>query len=270
MVKKTQRTNLLKTIKKNGVSFVAVALIASTSSAIYLGIQSGAVAILKHAGQNFAENRLATSEITCANGITQEDIDALAEQSGVDTVEGGYRTMALIDSSTEKITVQIRSLLKEMNQPTVVEGELPAVANEVAIEKKFALQQDAKVGDTIKIEHDGELQSDTFVITAIINEPSFSSAILNDSRGKSEVGFGSASYYMEVAPEAFDGSYYDDCYTTAYVENKALNDIYYYSEEYAVEEEGVLASLEQFGEERAGIRYESLSQDVEEKISDAL
>ena len=269
MVKKTQITYLLKTIKKNGVSFIAVALIAATSIAIYLGIQSGAVAILKHAGQNFAQNRLATSEITCANGITHEDIDALAEQPEVDTVEGGYRTMALIDSSTEKITVQIRSLLKELNRPTVMEGELPAAADEVAIEKKFASQQDAKVGDIIKIEHDGELLNDTFVITAIINEPSFSSGILNDSRGKSEAGFGSAAYYMEVAPEAFDASYYDDCYTTAYVENKGLNDIYFYSEEYDAKEEGVLDNLEKFGEERAEIRYESLSQDVGDKISDA-
>ena len=268
MVKKTQITYLLKTIKKNGVSFIAVALIAATSIAIYLGIQSGAVAILKHAGQNFAQNRLATSEITCANGITHEDIDALAEQPEVDTVEGGYRTMALIDSSTEKITVQIRSLLKELNRPTVMEGELPAAADEVAIEKKFASQQDAKVGDIIKIEHDGELLNDTFVITAIINEPSFSSGILNDSRGKSEAGFGSAAYYMEVAPEAFDASYYDDCYTTAYVENKGLNDIYFYSEEYDAKEEGVIDNLEKFGEERAEIRYESLSQEAEEKIRD--
>ena len=268
MVKKTQITYLLKTIKKNGVSFIAVALIAATSIAIYLGIQSGAVAILKHAGQNFAQNRLATSEITCANGITHEDIDALAEQPEVDTVEGGYRTMALIDSSTEKITVQIRSLLKELNRPAVMEGELPAAADEVAIEKKFASQQDAKVGDIIKIEHDGELLNDTFVITAIINEPSFSSGILNDSRGKSEAGFGSAAYYMEVAPEAFDASYYDDCYTTAYVENKGLNDIYFYSEEYDAKEEGVLDNLEKFGEERAEIRYESLSQEAEEKIRD--
>ena len=269
MVKKTQRIYLFKTIKKNIVSFIAVALIAATSIAIYLGIQSGAVAILKHAGKNFAENRLATSEITCANGITQEDINALAKQSEVDTVEGGYRTTALIDTPKEKINVQIRSLLKEMNRPTVLEGKLPTAANEVAIEKKFASQQDAKVGDKIKIDHDGELLNDTFVITAIINEPSFSSAILNDSRGKAEAGFGSASYYMEVAPEAFDSSYYADCYTIAYVENKALNDIYFYSEEYSAKEEGVLDNLEKFGEERAEIRYESLLQDMRNKISDA-
>ena len=269
MVKKTQRIYLLKTIKKNIVSFIAVALIAATSIAIYLGIQSGATAILQYAGLCFEENRLATSEITCANGITQEDIDALANQSGVDTVEGGYRTTALIDTPEEKITVQIRSLLKEMNRPTVLEGKLPTADNEVAIEQKYALEQGAKVGDEMHIEHDGELQNDTFLITAIINEPSFSSAILNDSRGKSEVGFGSASYYMEVAPEAFDASYYADCYTTAYIENKALSGIYFYSEEYAAKEEDVLDSLESFGEKRAEIRYTSLSQEAADKISEA-
>ena len=173
MVKKTQRTYLLKTIKKNGVSFFAVALIAATSIAIYLGIQSGAEAILQCAGLFFEENRLATSEITCANGIAQEDINALSEQSGVDTAEGGYKTTALIDTPEEKITFQIRSLLKEMNRPTVFEGKLPTADNEVAIEQKFAREQGAKVGDELHIVHDGELQNDTFLITAIMNEPSF-------------------------------------------------------------------------------------------------
>lgn len=148
------------------------------------------MAILQYAGLCFEENRLATSEITCANGITQEDINALAKQAEVDTVEGGYRTTALIDTPKEKITVQIRSLLHEMNRPTVLEGKLPTTDNEVAIEQRFVLEQGAKVGDEIHIEHDGELRNSTFIITGIINEPSFSCAILNDSRGKSEVGFG--------------------------------------------------------------------------------
>ena len=268
MVKKTQRTYLLKTIKKNGVSFFAVALIAATSIAIYLGIQSGAEAILQYADFCFKENRLATSEITCANGITQEDMDALAEQSGVDTVEGGYRTTALIDTPEEKITVQIRSLLKEMNRPTVLEGKLPTADNEMAIEQKFALEQGAEVGDELHIIHDGELKNDTFLITAIINEPSFSCAMLKDSRGKSEVGFGSASYYIEAAPEAFYAPYYADCYTTAYVENRDLSGIYYYSEEYAAREEEILDDLESFGEKRAEIRYTSLLQEAAGIISD--
>lgn len=269
MVKKTRRTYLLKTIKKNGVSFFAVALIAATSIAIYLGIQSGAVAILKHAAHNFEENRLATAEITCANGITREDIDALEAEPETDIVEGGYRTTAFVDTPEEKITVQIRSLLQEMNLPTVLDGKLPAAENEVAVEQKYATALGVKVGDALHIEHDGQLLCDTFVISAIINEPSFSTAILQDARGKGEAGFGSASYYMEVAPEAFDPDYYDDCYTTAYVESKALTGLYFYSEEYTAAEESILAELENFGRERAQIRYDSLSKEVNDKIAEA-
>lgn len=269
MVKKTQRTYLLKTIQKNGVSFFAVALIAATSIAIYLGIQSGAQAILEHASRNFTENRLATSEITCANGITPEDIDALAAEPDADTVEGGYKTTAFVDTPEEKIIVQIRSLLKEMNRPTVLDGKLPEAENEVAVEQKYATEQGTKVGDTLRLEHDGQLRCDSFVITAIINEPSFSTAILKDTRGKGEAGFGSASYYVEVSPEAFDPAYYEDCYTTVYVESSTLAALDFYSKEYAAMEESILAKLEGFGQARAEIRYDSLSQEAADALSQA-
>lgn len=269
MVKRTQRKYLLQAVKKTGVSFFAVALIAATSVAIYLGIRSGAVAILQCADDYFRENKLATAEITCANGITQEDVDVLSGQSGADTVEGAYKTMVLMESEREKIIVQVRSLLEEMNQAVVLKGELPIAEDEVAIEQKFATEQGISLGDEIHISHDGELLHDIFRVTAIINEPSFSCADINDARGKDEIGIGSASYYMEVSKAAFDASYYDDCYPIVYVENTAVNDIYFYAEEYAQKEEELLGSLEAFGEERAKLRYDSLVQEADEKISDA-
>lgn len=269
MVARTQRKYLLQTIKKNGVSFFAVALIAATSIAIYLGIQSGAVTILECADRNFTEQRLATAELTCANGITQEDVELLKEESGVDAAEGGYQTMVLMDGETETMTVQVRSLLEELNQAVVLEGELPKAADEVAIEEKLALEQGISIGDQIDVEHEGELLNDTYRVTAIINEPSFTCADAQDSRGKGEAGYGSASYYMEVTKEAFDTSYYNDCYTTAYVENAVLSGMYFYGDEYSVKEEEELAKLETFGEKRAKVRFESLCQQAEDEIRQA-
>ena len=269
MVKKTRRTYLLRTIKKNGVSFFAVALIAATSIAIYLGIQSGAQAILEHAARNFEENRLATFELSCANGITQEDVAALAQEPDADIVEGGYQTTAFADTPEEKITIQIRSLLKEMNLPTVLEGKLPQGENEVAVEQKYATEQGVKVGDTLQLEHDGQLRQDSFVITAIINEPSFSTALQKDTRGRGEAGFGAAAYYVEVAPEAFDPDYYDDCYTTVYLESKALTQLDFYSDAYTAEETRIQDALEGFGQERAQLRYDSLSRQAADEISQA-
>lgn len=269
MVKKTRTKYLLNTIKKNGVTFFAVALIAATSIAIYLGLLSGADAILKEVDHYFSQNQLAATEVTCANGITQEDMETLAEQSGADVVEGGYRTMVMYDNQHEKLTIQVRSLLIEMNQAVVLEGELPKADNEVAVESLFAKAQGISVGDEIVVEHDGELVSDQFKVTAIINEPSFSCADVEDTRGRSEAGIGSAAYYFEVTKEAFDPSYYDDCYTVAYIKNHKLSDLYYYSQEYADEEAVLKEQMEAFGEERAMLRYESLVQRAEDEIADA-
>lgn len=260
MVKRVREKYLLKAICKNGVSFFSVALIAATSIAIYLGIQSGAVTILERADRYFRENKLANAEITCANGITPEDVEALNEQEMVDAVEGGYKTMALMDDENEKIIVQVRSLLEKMNQTQIVEGQLPTGPDETAIEQKFADKQGLTVGDTITIGHDGELLHTDFTITAIINEPSFSCADVQDSRGKDEVGSGSASYYMEVPPEAFDASYYGDCYTVAYVRNERLSEMDFYSDDYESAESEWIGQLEEFGKDRAALRYDTLAE----------
>lgn len=269
MVKKAKTKYLLRTIKKNGVPFFAVAFIAATSIAIFLGLQSSAKAILKEVDRYFVTNRLESLEITCANGITKEDIEAIAGWEDVDAVEGGYSAMAIMDSEKEKITIQARSLLSEMNDPVILEGMLPSAPDEVAVEEKFADEKGIKVGDEITLEHDGNFVSDTFRVTAIVNEPFFCCASIKDARGKSTQGLGSASYYIMLHKDAFDSSYYSDCYTTAYVKNNALDAYYYFSDEYKEQEAAFKEKLETLGQERAQLRFDSLTDDAQSEIESA-
>lgn len=269
MVKKAKTKYLLRTIKKNGVPFFAVAFIAATSIAIFLGLQSSAKAILKEVDRYFVTNRLESLEITCANGITKEDIEAIAGWEGVDAVEGGYSTMAIMDSEQEKITIQARSLLSDMNDPVILEGTLPSAPNEAAVEEKFADEKGIQIGDEIILEHDGNFVSDTFRVTAIVNEPFFCCASIKDARGKSTQGLGSASYYIMLHKDAFDSSYYSDCYTTAYVKNNALDAYYYFSDEYKEQEAAFKEKLETLGQERAQLRFDSLTDDAQSEIESA-
>lgn len=277
MVKRKARVKyLFRTIKKNGVSFFAVAFIAATSIAIFLGLQSSATAVLKETDRYFVKNHLESLKITCANGITEEDIAAISEWSGVDSAEGGYSAMVLMDSEREKITIQARSLAEKMNDPVIIEGALPTYYNEVAVEQKFADEHDIKIGDEIAFEHSGMLLSDSFTVTAIVNEPFFCCATVKDARGSSTEGLGSASYYIMLAKDAFDSDYYSGCYTTALVKNNSLDDHYYFSDEYKEQEKLFKESLEQLGKERAELRFNYLYDDAsgeiyeaEQKISDS-
>lgn len=270
MVKGKARTKyLLRTIRKNGVPFFAVAFIAATSIAIFLGLQSSAIAILKESDRYFVTNRLESLEITCANGITQEDIDAIAGWDGVDAVEGGYAAMALMDGESEKITIQARSLCSDMNDPVVLEGTLPSAPDEAAVEQIFAKEQGIQIGDEIILEHDGNFVSDTFRVTAIVNEPFFCCATIQDARGKSTEGLGAASYYIMLTEDAFDSSYYSDCFTTAYVKNDALDAFFYFSDDYKEQEKAFKEKIEELGQERAELRYTFLKEDAQSAIDSA-
>lgn len=269
VMKKTGNKHLFRTIKKNGVSFFAVAFIAATSIAIFLGFQSTAEAVLNRADDYFVQNALETLEISCANGITQEDIDAIAALEGADAAEGGYSSMVKLEREDEIITLQALSLCDEMNTPAVIEGTLPTAKNEAAIEELLAEEKGIQVGDEITLTQDGSLCEDTFRVTAIINEPVFCCTHICDSRGKSTEGLGAASYYIELSKEAFDASYYENCFSVVHVKNNSLDEYGYYSDQYEEEEAAFKEEVKTLGQERAKLRYLSLEAEAQSEIESA-
>ena len=271
VMKRTQKTYLFKTIKKNIVSFLAVALMMATGIAIYLGDQSSAQAILEKADNYFVENKLQSLEVSSVYGITEEDIEAIAGLDGVDAVEGGYSSMVLLDvgNGTGKVLVHAQSLLDSMNTPVVLEGTLPISEKEVAIEQNMAEKEGIQLGDTITIEHGGELKSDTFVVSAIMNTPAYCCAKAQDTRGMSDKGIGSAYYYISLPKEAFDASYYNNSYTKAYIKNYELDNYFYFSDEYKEKEADFKDQVESLGEERAILRFEDVRITVQDGLTEA-
>lgn len=268
-MKKTRITYLFRSIRKGGVSFLAVAVIAAVSIAIFHGFQSSANAILQQADQYFNENNLETLEISCANGITESDLDAIAEWDGVKAVEGGYTDSVLLERENGSIQVQARSLLDTINQPSVIEGTLPSADNEAAIESYMAEQEDIQVGDTLTINQDGCLKESTFQVTAIIDIPVYCCVSLFDVRGTGEAGLGSNEYYICLPESAFNGDHYQNCYTTAYIDSTVLDGLYYFSDDYAQKEEAYLDQLEPLSQSLAEQRYETLRQEVETDLQEA-
>lgn len=266
VMKKTRAKYLFQSIRKGGVSFLAVAVIVAVSIAIFHGFQSSANAILLKADQYFTENNLETLEISCANGLTQEDLQAIASWEGVSAVEGGYVDSVQLETGGERILVQARSLTDTINQPVLVEGELPTAENEAAIEANLAEQKGIEVGDTISLAQDGCLTGDTFTVTGIVNLPVYCCVSLFDVRGTGETGLGSNEYFVCLPQAAFDAGYYSDCYTITYVDSDVLDGMYYFSDEYTAEEARYLEQLEPLARKQATLRYESLRDEADREL----
>ena len=145
-MKKTGGKHLLRSIRKGGVSFLAVAVIAAVCIANYHGFQSAADAILRRADQYFADNNLETLEVACANGITAEDLTAIASWDGVTAVEGGIHRFCAPPPGGGRYPGSGQIPYQYHQPPTVVEGVLPDAADEAAIEGYLAEQEGIKVG----------------------------------------------------------------------------------------------------------------------------
>jgi len=268
-MKKTQLKNLIKSIQKSGVSFFAVAFIAAVSIAIYCGLMFSADAELQSADRYFNEQRLANFEVKSANGITQDDVDALVSSGTVTEAEGGYTAMAVLEGERENLLVQIRSWSEKVNQPVLVSGRLPEGRNEIAVEEKMANKEGIAEGDTFSLSHEGMLYETEFTVVGIINEPNFNCADVQDTRGQADQGLGIATYYVEASAEAFDPEYYHDSYPVAYLRDSSLDGIYYYSGDYNAAADEIEDKIEKFGEGRAETRYAELKAEADEALADA-
>ena len=246
-------------------------MMAATAISIFVGDQSAAKAILDEANRYFVENRLHSLEISSPYGIIREDIEVMSDWAGVDAVEGGYSTMVLadLDNGTGKTLVEAHALLDTMNLPVILEGHLPSAIDEVALEQTMAEKEGLRVGDQFRITHEGPLKTHAFTVTAIINQPSYCYARPRDARGQSDIGIGSAYYYIAFAKEAFDEDYFNGAYSTAYVRKDALDQYHYFSEEYRVEEAVFRRQIEELGAERARLRYEAVRETEPEQLHKA-
>lgn len=169
----------------------------------------------------------------------------------------------------ERILLEARSVLEDINIPAVVEGTPLSAPGEAAVEEKMASELGLAVGDEITLEHDKNLTAETFQITAAVNEPSYCYGMFKNAPGFGTAGTGSNEYYIMLPAGAFDASYYGGCFTTAYVINDTLAGLYYFSDEYESQGSALMDRLDVLGQERAQLRYGQLNGEATAKLADA-
>ena len=113
------------------------------------------------------------------------------------------------------------------------------------------------------------MKTRAFTVTAIINQPSYCYARPRDARGQSDIGIGSAYYYIAFPKAAFDQSYFNGVYTTAYIRNDELDQFHYFSEEYKEKEAAFQTEIQTLSTQRARLRYEAVQEAVPEQLADA-
>lgn len=272
-MKKTRWIVLLRDIRKTWVSFLSIIVFVSLGVAIFLGIKWNEPALSQAMDRYLDEHRYHDLQMVFPYGFTEDDAAAVAALDGVSAVEGAYNAYGTAQVGGDRCILNIQSLTDTMDHAEVLEGELPAAADEVAVERLLAEALELHLGDTLPIGalRGGKpcLKNSEFTITAIVEHPSFTRTETDYSRGFTDIGDGSADGYVLVAKTAFDTEMYDGCFSQLLIRGTGLDALNSLGGVYQQKAGALKEKLEALGAQRAALRSDDLYDRAGEQIADA-
>ena len=304
-MKPTQITELFANIKKTFVSFFSILMFVALGVGIFLGISWAGPALQSAANAEFDEGSFHHFQVQYPYGLTDEDVARIAGVDGVSDIEPtrqSFQTIIVSDAADQ--TVKVQTLAERIDVPTVIEGELPARANEIALNETAANRLGYAVGDTITFakDSDGEdgggmsllsaddddggevsasqgtasrdddgmkyLNGSTYKVTALVKSPEYI-ALGPSAYGLSSAPSGSIDLLAWVPASAFDASAFMDGYPVVNIACERLEGLSMFTDEYKDKSAEIEKRITDAIAPLAEARFDDLRGKAKQRIDDA-
>lgn len=266
MVPTVFRRGIYRTIRGSLKRFLSIVVITALGVSVMCGLKAGCEDLCDSVDAYFDQQNVYDINVQSTYGLTDDDLDAIQEVDGVETAEGIYTETAYTAVGTTRERVVVQSLSKEnIDQPVLVNGDLPESADEVAVTSKFLKASGKKIGDTVSFAANDASSSNQsakdqfaagdYTITAEVLDPT---DVSSDSTVNAFRAASAADYKFYVSEDAATSSSYSAVHVI--VEGaKSLNS---YSDSYAAKINKVKGNIEKIREEREKARAQELTVDT--------
>ena len=266
-IKKALLKDTFKEIKKSYKRFISILLMALLGVGFFAGLRASSPDMVDSIDTYYKNQNVYDIEVMSTLGLTDADIEALANIENVENVYGTYSREGLIKTNDKEIVSKILCV-DAVNQPVLVEGNMPENIDECVVEKSFLDGTGKKIGDSIEIEPeetDGEdteyLKNKTLKIVGVVESPLY----ISRERGSTKLGTGVVNYYIYVNRENVNSEVYTEIYIT--LENRDKYQTGSHKYENYVEE--TKDKIEEIKEERENARYQELIDEANTEIAKA-
>lgn len=216
-----------RSIFKKPGRFLALLAIVALGAGFYAGLRMTAPDMNRFLDDYLDAAHAYDVRVVSTLGLTQGDLDALAELEDVDAIEGAYEADVEASLNGDDYTWRFHSLpeadggaseadaIADLNQLTLVEGHMSEAPNECVICADCILDEPYGVGDVIEVltgeDEESPLTESGFEVVGLVRSPLYVSPV---SLGPSAVGSGSLDEYAYVLDEAFSQR---DVYSEAFI-----------------------------------------------------
>ena len=143
----------LRTITKSKKRFLSIVAITALGATMLTGLSMACIDLRQAADDLYARQNLFDISVQSTLGLVEDDLTELAAIEGVETVEGGYEQETYTRVDGLRATVAAKALLDSgINEPYLVEGELPDAPGEIAVTQNYLNEAGKSIGDTVELE----------------------------------------------------------------------------------------------------------------------
>ncbi|WP_151076587.1 FtsX-like permease family protein [Flintibacter sp. KGMB00164] len=259
-------TDTLREIKNTRSRFISIMILSALAVCFLAGLRVTEPDMKNSVDQYLDAQRLMDLRVVSTLGLTEEDVEVLSRQEGVELAQGAYTIDATVKVEDKDSTVKVLSFTDNLNIPNLQEGRLPEKAGECLVEPRFLQETGLSVGDTITLDtgtgdYKDALKQTEFTIVGSANSPLY----IGVERGSSTLGTGKVSYFILLPMESFDM----ETYTDAYLLFEGASELMTYSDAYEQLVEERTDQLEPLSKERAQLRGDSIRDEAQEEIDKA-
>lgn len=238
-MKKTQRKDALRNIKKRIVSFLSICIVIALGFGVLFTTRYTSAGLDKEYGNFFRSRNFKDYEMLSSLGAAEENIDRIKETQGVVDAEGAMVINGTVTYDNKRRSAVVCSMTERVSVPEVIEGRLPEGKAECLVAEDMAENMDIKVGDKIAIRLQGSsafgdkepLYSKEFTVTGLMNDPEqFSRNSVNRVR---------------LPLEAYNKDATDGLYTEVFVRAEEPAKVSMFSEKYFEETADTKKALEE-------------------------
>ena len=267
-----------RTITGNVKRFASIALICALGVSIMIGLRAGCEDLRRSVDAYFSQQNVYDISVQGTLGLSDDDVDAVAALDGVDVAEGIYSETVYtpVGKTIKRAAVQSLSQ-KDIDQPVLIDGDLPEAADEVAVTSSYLKRSKKKIGDTLTFEDKASANNSgtegddeagaasttvfrrgTYTITAEVADPTDIAA--NTGSSFRATGTNDYAFYVDESAASISS------YTAIHVRVDSSSDLYCFSADYTDKVADVMDEIERIRHAREKTRRKELLKDTSKMI----
>ena len=268
---RTYNKNVIRTFRSTRSRFFAIFSIVALGVGFLAGLSATPVDMKESMERYMDDGNFYDVRVLSTLGLTDDDVQALRQVPGVQTVQPAYSADLLVQTGDDSAVARAHSLPPDgdeaINQLVLAEGRLPQSPDECLVEVgATGLNPTYSVGTvfTVTAENedlDSKLNRTRFTVVGLVHNSNYFSY----EREPASVGSGAVQVVMYLQPEAFAYEAYTEIYLTA-AGAKEQDSL---TEPYRQTVQTVMDNIAAIQDERCQARYDGLLADARAELDDA-